>query len=196
MAQRYPALHIAPLVADYSVSFDGPAPIPGARRVVFFPGSSVGNFEPDEAVAFLDRCRSLAGPGGVVLVGVDVPKPRAVLERAYDDLAGATRAFNLNLLARMVRELDAELHADDFAHRAVWQEGPSRVQMQLVAQRATRITVGGATFSLEAGEHIVTEHCYKHDEARFAMLARDARLRPVRIWRDPDARMTMHWLEA
>lgn len=196
LVRAYPDLHIEPLVADYSSAFEGPRVVPSARRVVFFPGSSVGNFEPAEAVAFLGRCRMLAGPGGVVLVGVDLPKDRETLERAYDDRAGVTRQFNLNLLVRMQRELAARLELDAFEHRAVWQEGHSRIEMRLVATRATTVEVGGRAYPFARGEHLVTEHCYKHGVEPFRELARQAGLRPGRVWHDPPGRMSMHWLDA
>lgn len=191
----YPDLRIEPVVGDYSVPIEGVSVLPNATRVVFFPGSSVGNFEPHEAVAFLARTKQLAGPGGVVLIGVDLPKEREVLERAYDDPAGVTAAFNLNLLHRIRRELGAELEVEHFRHAAVWEPGPSRVEMRLVAQRPTEIVVDGERFSFAAGEFIVTEHCYKHDVEAFGALARRAGLSPRRVWLDPSGRVSMHWLD-
>jgi dimethylhistidine N-methyltransferase len=191
----YPDLRIEPVVGDYSVPIEGVSTLPNATRVVFFPGSSVGNFEPAEAVAFLKRARALAGPRGVVLIGVDLPKGRDVLERAYDDPAGVTAAFNLNLLQRMRRELGAELEVDHFRHAAVWEPGPSRVEMRLVAQKATHITVDGERFELAPGDFIVTEHCYKHDVEGFGALAERAGLRARRVWLDPSGRVSMHWLD-
>ncbi len=192
----YPDLAIEPMVADYSGRIDGLRAIEGTRRVVFFPGSSIGNFEPRAAVAFLDRARILAGRGGVVLVGVDLPKERAVLERAYDDRHGVTAAFNLNLMTRLQSELGAELESDAFRHAAPWQPEHSRVEMRLVATRATLIRVGGQSFPFKAGEHIVTEHCYKHDVAAFRRLAVQAGLGPGAVWFDPDERVSIHWLDA
>jgi len=191
----YPDLRIEPVVGDYSIPIEGVSTLPNATRVVFFPGSSVGNFEPDDAVAFLKRAKALAGPSGVVLIGVDLPKARDVLERAYDDPAGVTAAFNLNLLHRMMRELSAELDVGHFRHAAVWEPTPSRVEMRLVAQQATHITVDGERFEFAAGDFIVTEHCYKHDVEAFGALARRAGLSPQRVWLDPGGRVSMHWLD-
>lgn len=196
LRRDYPDLVIEPLVGDYTRRIAGPAGLPRARRVVFFPGSSIGNFEPEDAGRFLARCRALAGPGGVVLVGVDLPKDRAVLEHAYDDRAGVTAAFNLNLLHRMKRELGAELDVDDFHHAARWELERSRVEMRLVASRATELRVGGRSFALAKDEPIVTEHCYKHDVAAFRGLASDAGLTPGPTWLDPKGLVSMHWLDA
>lgn len=195
LAQAYPDLRIEPVVGDYGAHIDGVSVLPQTRRVVFFPGSSIGNFEPDDAVAFLRRARTLAGPTGVLLVGVDLPKSPATLERAYDDPAGYTAQFNLNLLVRMQRELGAELTVSDFRHAAVWQPERSRIEMRLVATRRTSVTVDRRRFEFGDGEWIVTEHCYKHDVDAFGALARRAGLVRGRVWLDPGQRVSMHWLD-
>ena len=195
LGKAYPGLTIEPIVADYSAHIRGLRRVRASRRVVFFPGSSVGNFEPPEAVRFLERAGALAGPGGVVLVGVDVPKDAATLESAYDDAAGVTAAFNRNLLVRMQRELGAELDVSAFRHAAVWEPEPSRIEMRLVADRATRLSVDGRAFSFEPGDHIVTEHCYKHGVPAFASLAAEAGLEAGAVWLDPEERVSMHWLD-
>lgn len=195
LARAYPDLAIEPLAADYARPIEGLRTVRGARRVVFFPGSSIGNFEPLEAVRFLARAAALAGPRGIVLIGVDLPKEASILERAYDDAAGATRAFNLHVLHRMQRELGAEVEVRQFRHAAPWQVERSRIEMRLVATRATEVRVGGTSFSLGKDEHIVTEHCYKHDVASFRSLARKAGLAAGPVWLDPDGLVSMHWLE-
>jgi L-histidine Nalpha-methyltransferase len=198
LAEAYPTLRIEPLVADYAVR---PWPTLAAaadaqRRAVFFPGSSVGNFEPEEAVAFLARARGLAGPGGVVLVGVDMPKEATVIEAAYDDREGVTAAFNRNLLVRINRELGGDFDVSAFEHRAPWDAARRRVEMRLVSTRRQRVTLGGQSFELEAGEPIVTEHCYKHGVEDFRDLARRAGLAPGPVWTDEGGRVSMHWLDA
>lgn len=195
LRRRYPDLRVEPVVADYAHPIETVSVVLGARRTVFFPGSSIGNFEPDETIAFLERAAALAGPGGVVLVGVDLPKAREVLERAYDDPAGVTAAFNLNLLHRMRRELDAEVEPAHFRHHAPWQPEHARIEMRLVATQATRIVLAGEVFSIPEGEWIVTEHCYKHSVPAFSALARRAGLSPRDVWLDPGGRMSMHWLD-
>jgi len=196
LRDEYPNLRVEPMKGDYSTSIEGVSTLPNAKRVVFFAGSSIGNFEPDDAVAFLARAKALAGRGGVVLIGADIPKQREVLERAYDDPAGITAAFNLNLLHRMVRELETSIEIDHFRHMAVWQPEPSRVEMRLVAQQDTRVTVNGAHFDFVEGDFIVTEHCYKYSVEAFSAIAQRAGLSLRHLWRDPSARMSMYWLDA
>lgn len=197
LRSAYPTLSIEPHAADYAQPIPFLAPPPGARRrVVFFPGSSIGNFEPDEAVVFLARARLLAGTGGIVLVGVDLPKDPRVLEAAYDDREGVTAEFNKNLLRRANRELGADFDLDAFLHRAPWDPVRRRVQMRLVSAREQVVSVGGRSFSFEAGEPLVTEHSYKHDVHDFRALARRAGLAAGPVWLDPGERVSMHWLEA
>lgn len=196
LMEAYPHLVIEPLVADYARPLPALALPPGAsRRVVFFPGSSIGNFEPLEAVAFLSRARALAGRGGIVLLGVDIPKDASIIEPAYDDREGVTASFNLNLLVRINAELGADFDVAAFTHRAPWDAARRRVEMRLVSTRDQAVSVGGRCFSFAAGEHIVTEHCYKHGVEDVRALARDARLAPGPVWLDPGERMSMHWLD-
>ncbi|MDQ3037432.1 MAG: L-histidine N(alpha)-methyltransferase [Myxococcota bacterium] len=197
LVNAYPEVAIEPLVADYAKAL-APMPLPpgASRRVVFFPGSSLGNFEPLEAVAFLARARSLAGRGGIVLIGVDIPKDASIIEPAYDDREGVTAAFNKNLLERINRELGGDFDLDAFTHRAPWDPARRRVEMQLVSTREQTVTIGGRRFPFDVGEHIVTEHCYKHGVEDLRSLARDAGLTPGPVWLDPRERMSMHWLDA
>jgi L-histidine N-alpha-methyltransferase len=196
LMESYPGQAIEPLVADYAKPLPPLALPQGAsRRVVFFPGSSIGNFEPLEAVAFLARARALAGRGGVVLIGVDLPKDASIIEPAYDDREGVTAEFNRNLLVRINAELGADFDVAAFAHRAPWDAVRRRVEMRLVSERDQVVRVGGHEFELAAGEPIVTEHCYKHGVEDFRALARDARLTAGPVWLDPGERMSMHWLD-
>jgi dimethylhistidine N-methyltransferase len=194
LSRMYPGLWIEPVVADYSARIEGISTVSNARRVVFFPGSSIGNFEPEEAVRFLRRARELAGKGGVVLVGVDCSRDSTQIERAYNDEAGVTGAFNRNLLHRMQNELDAELDVNAFRHLAVWQSEPCRIEMRLIATRPLRVRLGGGVFKFEKDEYIVTERCYKHDVDAFRALSRRAGLTPGEVWFDAQQRMSMHWL--
>jgi uncharacterized SAM-dependent methyltransferase len=164
------------------------------RTIVFFPGSSIGNFEPDEAVTFLQRAARLASTDGRVIVGVDTPKDRATLEAAYDDASGVTAEFNKNLLVHINRELGADFDTDQFAHMALWQPEPSRVEIRLVSLRPQRVVVAGKRFDFADGEHIVTEHCYKWSPERFSALAAKAGLASERVLFDRERRMSMHVL--
>jgi L-histidine N-alpha-methyltransferase len=200
LSARYPKLEIVPVVADYSAPsgfvLNGALHSREAlgRTIVFFPGSSIGNFEPDEAIAFLARARKLAGAGGLVVIGVDLPKDASILEAAYDDALGVTARFNKNLLARMNRELGADFDVGLFDHAAPWQPEPGRIEMRLVSRRAQRVRVADKTFAFAEGEWIVTEHCYKWSPERFGAMARRAGLASEGIFFDSGARVSMHVL--
>ncbi len=195
----YPRLTVAPIVADYSKALppmDAARSQTGGRNVVFFPGSSIGNFEPEEAVSFLRRVAPLAGATGLVIIGVDIPKDAAVLERAYDDASGVTAQFNKNVLSRINEELGADFDLDGFAHHAPWQPGPSRIEMRLVSTRSQSVALDGHRFAFDAGEIIVTEHCYKWSPERFIDLAARAGLRSQAVLFDPAGQVSMHVLAA
>jgi len=158
-----------------------------ARRLSFFPGSTIGNFDPPEALGLLHRMAQEAGPGGALLIGVDLPKEPAVLERAYDDAEGLTAAFDLNLLARMNRELDADFRLSAFRHRAIWNGRLSRVEMHLVSVRDQVVHVGGVPVPFRAGESVHTESAYKWEPRAFDALAALAGWRLDRSWADDRA---------
>lgn len=180
----YPDLVVCPVAADYTRDYGLPELPRDARKVVFFPGSTIGNFDPDEARAFLRRAARLVGPRGGLLIGVDLPKDRAILERAYDDEAGITAEFNRNLLHRIRHELDGDVDPEAFDHRAVWNEEASRMEIYLVSRATQQISVAGHRFELEAGEAIHTESSYKYSEHEFERLAGAAGFRRVVSWRD------------
>ena len=159
----YPWLKIFPIAGDFTIELDlGPA-LMFAGRLGFFPGSTLGNFTRDEAVDFLATTQALLGLGSRLLLGVDLAKDVDTLLAAYDDAAGVTAAFNLNLLTRMKRELAADVELDAFHHRAIWNADRSRIEMHLVCARDHHITVGDERFSLIAGETIHTENSHKYD---------------------------------
>ncbi len=184
LARDYPKLPIAPVTADFTGDFPLPT-IPAARRVVYFPGSTLGNFEPAEADALLRRIAALVGPGGGLLLGVDLRKDVAVLERAYDDRLGVTAAFNLNLLTRMNRELDADFDLGEFEHSALYNPSRSRVEMHLRSRIDQRVSVGGAAFDFRAGETIHTENSHKYDVRELTARALGCGLRVEAVWTDP-----------
>jgi dimethylhistidine N-methyltransferase len=197
LAAAYPQLEVLPVCADYTEAIELPHPRRApARRAVFFPGSTIGNFTPPEAQRFLARMARVAGPGGGVLIGVDLRKSRSVLERAYDDAAGVTAAFNRNLLVRLNRELGADFELEGFRHASVWNEAAGRVEMHLVSERDQVVQVAGRSFRFAAGETIHTENSYKYSLAGFAALAAGARLAVRRVWTDPRAWFSVQWLEA
>jgi L-histidine N-alpha-methyltransferase len=192
----YPALEVLPLCADFTASVRLPrtrrAP---RRRAVYFPGSTIGNFEPAEAIALMAGVARLVGPRGGFLVGVDLRKDPRVLERAYDDAAGVTAAFNQNLLARMNRELGADFDLSRFAHRAVWAPGPGRIEMHLVSEVEQVAHVGGVPIRFARGEAICTEHSHKYTLPGFAALAHRAGLAVRRVWTDRAGLFSVQYLE-
>lgn len=196
LSKRWPTLEIGAICADFTHHVDlHDMPIPQGRRLVFFPGSTIGNFEPDDARELLKGIRDWLRPGDGFLIGVDRVKPREVLEAAYDDAGDVTAAFNLNLLTRINRELDGDIDVDAFEHRAIWNESKSRIEMHLVAKRDLSFTISGQTFTMKAGESIHTENSHKFTVASFQALARSAGLEPVADWSDDAAYFTLHWLE-
>jgi len=193
VAAAHPELEVLPVCADYTRPLALPAPAREPRRTtVFFPGSTIGNFEPAEAQSFLERLAAMCGTGGAVLIGVDLKKDRARLERAYDDPEGVTAAFNLNLLARVNAECGADFDLDAFEHRAVYDEQRGRIEMHLVSRRdqTVRFPRGngddGRAVTFRAREFIDTEHSYKYDLPGFTALARRAGLDTERVWTDPE----------
>ena len=167
-----------------------------ARRVVFFPGSTIGNFTPAEAAAFLRRAAALVGAGGGLLIGTDLRKDRATLEAAYDDAAGVTAAFNRNLLLRLQHELGADLDPGAFRHRAVWNAREGRVEMHLESLRPQTIRLGGTSISFEQGETIHTENSYKYTPAAFDRLAASAGFGLAEAWTDAAGRFRVAYYDA
>lgn len=194
LRRQYPGLEVQPVLGDYNGALAIPAPSqPHQRSLVFFPGSTIGNFEPDAAVRFLARFAELAGPGGMLLLGADSNQDPASLVPAYDDAQGVTAAFDRNLLAHLNRSHRARFELASFAHRAVWNEAASRVEMHLVSQRDQVVSVGGHAISFARGEAIVTEHCYKHSRPALEALLGRAGWRVERSYFDARQRMGL-WL--
>jgi len=167
----YPSLQVIPLVQDFTGVLQLPSPIRTHPLVGFFPGSTIGNFEPAEAEGFLRSVRALLGAGALFVVGADLVKAPEVLVPAYDDPDGVTAAFNRNLLARINRELGATLDVDAFDHRAVWNDAQSRIEMHLVSTRDQRTQIGNRTIALAKGEAIHTENSHKYRPEAFQALA-------------------------
>lgn len=197
LTRDFPRLRVQPLCADYTRPFALPPAPPGvAATAGFFPGSTIGNFAPAEAEAFLARAARLLGPGATMIVGVDTPKDAATLEAAYDDAAGITATFNLNLLARINRELGGDFDLAAFAHRAVWDAEAGRVEMHLVSRIRQTARIGERRFDFLPGETIHTENSYKYAPESFASLARRAGFAPKALWTAPENRFTIHALIA
>jgi len=185
LAADYPDLPVQPLCADYTSSIDlPPPPEPVARTVGYYPGSTIGNFRPEDARDFLSRVADTVGPDGGLLIGVDLQKDVDVLEAAYNDAAGVTAAFNKNLLRRMNRELDATFDLDRFEHLSVWNEEKGCIESFLRSRTAQTVTVAGHPFSFEEGETIHTEYSYKYTLDGFADLAASAGFSIETVWTD------------
>jgi L-histidine Nalpha-methyltransferase len=190
----FPHLRVEPVVADFTRDFGLPESLAGLPRAGFFPGSTIGNFEPDEAEALLRRFGRILGQGAHLIVGVDLVKDPAVLETAYDDAAGVTAAFNLNLLTRINRELAGRFDLGAFAHRAVFNTQASRIEMHLVARNTQAVPVGADTFAFAAGETIHTESSYKYTVETFRALSERAGWTWLTVWTDPEALFSVHAL--
>ena len=196
LARRVPQLEVLPVWADFTRDFEVPATrrVP-RRRAVFFPGSTIGNFGPAEAVRLMEGVARRCGPGGGFLVGVDLRKSKTILEPAYADAAGVTAAFNKNLLARINRELGADFDLDQFDHRAVFDERHSRVEMHLVSRRPQAVHLDGRAIRFAPGESICTEHSYKYTPEAFRDMARAAGLTVRRVWTDDAGWFSVQYLE-
>ncbi len=191
----YPRLLVAPLQRDFTAVEDLGGALPDGPRLGFFPGSTIGNFAPAEAVGLLRRVHSLLGPGSRFLIGIDLAKDEETLTAAYDDAAGVTAAFNLNLLERINRELGGDFDLADFAHRAVWNQMEGRVEMHLQALRSHRAQAAGQAFDFVAGETIHTENSYKFSLDGFSALAARAGWGVRRTWVSPAPRFAVLLLD-
>ena len=192
----YPQLVVQPIAADYTMPLVLPAPLPGAgKRVGFFPGSTIGNFEPDEALAFLQLAARMLRGGGL-LIGVDLVKDPDRLHAAYNDAQGVTAAFNLNLLRRANAELDTDFDIDGFAHAAFYNAPKQRIEMHLVSRRDQAVSLNGERFGFVEGETIHTEYSHKFTVEGLRALAVKAGFRPLAVWTDPERLFSVHWLAA
>jgi L-histidine Nalpha-methyltransferase len=196
IARDYPSLRVIPICADFTRHFDLPVSVHAAhRRVVYFPGSTLGNFDRDQAHDLLQRMRQMIGRNGAVLIGIDLKKDPRVLERAYNDRAGVTAEFNVNALRHMNRELGTDFDVDAFEHLAVWVEEQSRIEMHLVSKRDQIVHVGDENVQIQKGEHLTTEFCHKYTLESFADLAAAAGLSVSRVWMDPARLFSVQLLE-
>jgi L-histidine N-alpha-methyltransferase len=185
LAAEYPELHVRPVCGDFTRPLTLPD-LPGlaSRRVVYFPGSTIGNLTPDQAIALLRRTARLLGPGGGLLLGADLQKDARVLEAAYNDARGVTAAFNRNLLVRINRELGGDFAVDAFDHRAFYNSAAGRIEMHLVSRRHQRVNIGAEEFFFAAGESIRTEYSYKYAPPILRELAAAAGFVVTQAWLD------------
>lgn len=195
LAADFPSVPVIAVCADYTKPFPLP-PLPGppGKRVGFFPGSTIGNFEPEKVVRFLRQCGELIGPKGEMLIGVDLKKDPAILNAAYNDRAGTNAAFNLNLLHRIRRELDGDLELDRFAHLAFYNDEAGRMELYIESLADQSVTIAGRRFDLAAGERIHTENSYKYAIGEFRSLAARAGFSAVHTWTDRNDLFSVHYL--
>ncbi len=186
--EMFPTLQVLPVCVDYLEPFELPLPRRlSSRSVIYFPGSTIGNFEPEIASELLARLVDVAGDGGGLLIGVDLQKDRDVLERAYNDAAGVTAQFNKNLLVRINRELEADFDLNRWQHHAIYSPSEGRIEIYLISDKEQTVHIGAREFQFRAGEEILTEYSYKHTIAGFIELARKAGFHFEQVWTD-DAR--------
>ncbi|MCU7844347.1 MAG: L-histidine N(alpha)-methyltransferase [Candidatus Thiodiazotropha sp. (ex Monitilora ramsayi)] len=184
LVDEFPWLPVHAVCVDYTHSLPLPNTLPPNRRLLFFPGSSLGNFEPAEALGFLRMMRYALGDHGMLLIGVDTKKSPEILDAAYNDAAGITAEFNLNLLHRMRRELDADLDPEAFIHHAYYNQDAGRIEMHLVSRQPQQVRVNGHRFQFEQGETLHTESSYKYSPDEFLALAGQAGFSARRHWMD------------
>jgi dimethylhistidine N-methyltransferase len=196
LQMRHPAAAIAGICCDYSQLQALPEHplLSGSAHLGFFPGSSLGNFEPEAAQELLRQFRRLLGPGGTLLIGIDQPKPVERLEAAYDDAAGVSAAFALNLLVRLNRELAGDFDPAAFRYRARWIPQASHIEMALVSQCTQTVQAAGRRWSFAAGEPLITETSAKYDPEAFLTLAAAAGWRGAQRWSDPAGDLSLHLL--
>lgn len=198
LANLFPWLNVVGLCADYTLPLELPqfVGLPIRRKAVFFPGSTVGNFTPEEALGFLRRVRRMAGAGGVLLIGVDLKKDKATLEAAYDDAADVTARFNLNLLERINRELGGDFKVDRFRHKAFYDPIRGWIEMHLESLYAQIVHVGGRRFDFAVGETIHTEISCKYSIGEFQDIGKKAGFSPQKVWTDPRQLFSVHGMIA
>jgi len=196
LSERFPALPVLPVEADFMKPIALPAQVRNLPKLGFFPGSTIGNMIPLSSTDLLRAMRASLGEGAMLLIGMDRIKDVSVLERAYDDAAGVTAQFNLNLLERINRELDGTIPVQAFRHRAIWNDDRARIEMHLEAERDLLFTVEGRPFEMAAGETIHTENSHKYGPRDARLLLRSGGWTPIAEWTDPNDQFALYLAEA
>ncbi len=196
LRRDHPRLMVLPLETDFTKPFRLPAAVAAMPRAGFFPGSTIGNFEPHEACSFLRHAGRILGKGATLIIGVDLVKDAKLLNAAYDDAAGVTAKFNLNLLTRINRELDGTFDLDSFSHEAFYNSERRRIEMHLASKKRQKARVCGRVIDFRAGETIHTENSYKYTLESFGALARGSGWTPVAVWTDADKYFSVQALVA
>ena len=196
LRKDFPGLAVYPVAADFTTPFALPAEVADMPKVGFFPGSTLGNFEPHEACAFLRSARQILGEGAQMIIGVDLEKDERVLYDAYNDAAGVTARFNLNVLVRINRELGGNFDLSSFTHRAIYNRERHRIEMHLISKKPQNVRLLGTSLAFRAGESIHTENSYKYSIDRFTALARGSGWTPRESWTDKAGMFSVHALVA
>ena len=196
LSRDFPDLSVYPVAADFTAPFALPAEVAAMPKVGFFPGSTIGNFEPHEACSFLKSAHDILGRGALMIIGADLEKDERVLHDAYNDAAGVTARFNLNVLVRINRELGGNFDLSAFAHRAIYNRERHRIEMHLISKKQQAVRMLGTNFSFRPGESIHTESSYKYSIDRFAALARGSGWLVQESWTDAKAMFSVHALVA
>lgn len=196
LADEYPQTRIDAICVDHTKPYHLPDDVPEQHRVFFYPGSSLGNFEPKEAIEFLRELHQESGEDGALLIGIDTKKDKAILDAAYNDTAGANAAFNLNLLDRIQQELDTDLNAEGFKHHAFYNEEKGRIEMHLVSEQEQTRHINGTSIAFQKDETIHTENSYKYTVEEFQALAYEAGWRQPKVWQDENGLFSVHFLKS
>ena len=196
LRRDFPSLAVHPVAADITTAFKLPDAIAGLPKVGFFPGSTIGNFEPHEACRFLRSAAEILGSGARMILGVDLEKDERVLYNAYNDAAGVTARFNLNVLVRINRELGGNFDLSAFTHRAIYNRERHRIEMHLISKKSQHVRFLGTSFAFRPGESIHTENSYKYSIERFAALARGSGWKVCESWTDNAKMFSVHALVA
>jgi dimethylhistidine N-methyltransferase len=196
LRKDFPGLDVYPVAADFTAPFALPDAVKALPKVGFFPGSTLGNFEPHEACGFLRSARDILGKDAQMVIGVDLEKDERVLYEAYNDAAGVTARFNLNVLHRINRELGGNFDISAFTHRAIYNRERHRIEMHLISKKSQSVRILGRNFSFRPGESIHTESSYKYSVDRFTALARGSGWSTRQSWTDPDRMFSVHALAA
>ncbi len=194
VAADFPHIEVLPVVADFTRPFELPTPrVMPLRNIVYFPGSTIGNFTPAAALGLLRVMHHEAAEDGALLIGVDLKKDKAILERAYNDAEGVTAEFNLNMLRRLNREFGADFDLEAFEHRAIYNEELGRIEMRLVSRRQQAVSIDGQTFDFAPGETIRTEYSHKYTPAEFGSMAASAGFEITKVWTDDRNLFSVQW---
>jgi len=195
ISEEYPWLDVHAACIDFTQPLDLPFCPADAHKLAFFPGSSIGNFEPTQAINFMAQLAKTVGPGGGLLIGVDLKKEASILDDAYNDREGVTAAFNLHLLQRINQELAAEFDLNLFEHHAFYNDEAGRIEMHLVSQTKQWVPVADSIVDFQAGETIHTESSYKYTVPEFQRLATAAGFMPIHVWTDENNLFSVHYVE-